>query len=159
MKVVLFITKYINKTIIKNNNKNKGKKMFEETNNKLREYLVKFIAVLDNHHQYSKTKWLAREISKACYENVHQRFVVAKMLNDKTEIKDEQLVHVCAELTVDIHSSVDILSEEEKETYDILIEEWYGIFRKIGYIDIHPVFRKPEKNLTAFEEFEKRHKK
>lgn len=133
--------------------------MFEETNNKLREYLLKFIPILDNHHKHSRAKWLEREMPKAAYEHVHQRFVVACMLNDRKDVKDEQLVHVCAELTVDIHSSVDILSEEDKEVYNVLVEDWYSFFRKIGYIDIHPVFRKPEKNLTAYEEFEKRHKK
>lgn len=133
--------------------------MFEETNEKLREYLLKFIPILDKHHEHAKRKWLDREMSKAAYEHVNQRFVVSKMLNQRVDIKDEQLVHICSEITVDIHSAIDLLSKNEKETYNILIQEWYDCFRKIGYIDIHPVFRKPEKNLTAYEEFEKKHKK
>lgn len=133
--------------------------MFEETNEKLREYLLKFVPILDKHHEYAKRKWLDREMSKAAYEHVNQRFVVSKMLNQRVDVKDEQLIYICSEITVDIHAAVDLLNKSERETYNVLVEEWYDCFRKIGYIDIHPVFRKPEKNLTAYEEFEKKHKK
>lgn len=133
--------------------------MFEETNKNLRAYILKFIPILEKHHEYAKKKWLDREMSKAAYEHVYQRLTVSKMLNERTDVKDEDLVHICCEITVDIHQAVDLLSESEKEVYNILVEEWYDFFKKIGYIDIHPVFRKPEKNLTAFEEFERKNKK
>lgn len=133
--------------------------MFEETNEKLKAYVLKFIPILEKHHEYAKKKWLDREMSKAAYEHVHQRYVVSTILNSRPDVKDEYLVDICSQITIDIHGAVELLSQEEKQQYDILVEEWYDCFRKIGYTDIHPVFRKPEKNLTHFEEFEKRHKK
>lgn len=133
--------------------------MFEETNEKLRAYLLKFIPILEKHHEHAKGKWKDREMSKAAYEHVHQRYIVSTMLNQRVDVKDEQLVHICSEITIDIHEAVDLLNKSEKEKYNILVEEWYDCFKKIGYIDIHPVFKKPEKNLTAFEDFEKKHKK
>jgi hypothetical protein len=133
--------------------------MFEETNEKLRSYLLKFIPILEKHHEYAKKKWLNREMLKAAYEQIHQRYIVSTMLNNRLDIKDEQLVHICSEITIDIHQAVELLDKEEKDKYNILVDEWYNCFKKIGYIDIHPVFRKPEKNLMAFEEFEKKHKK
>lgn len=134
--------------------------MFEETNNNLRGYLLKFIPILHKHHEHSKKKWLGREMPKAVYEHIYQRYTVCTMLNKRIEVKDEQLLYICSEITVDIHSAVDLLQEEdEKQKYEALVNEWYDCFRKIGYIDLHPVFRKPEKNLTAYEELEKKHKK
>ncbi len=133
--------------------------MFEETNVNLRAYILKFIPILEKHHDYAKQKWLNREMSKAAYEHVHQRYVVSTMLNHRLDVADEYLIGICTEITIDIHAAVDLLKDEEKQVYEQLVEEWYNCFRKIGYIDIHPVFRKPEKNLTAFEEFEKKHKK
>lgn len=133
--------------------------MFEETNEKLRAYILKFIPILETHHEYAKKKWLDREMSKAAYEHVHQRYVVSTILNTRTDVKDEYLVDICSQITIDIHGAVELLNKEEQEKYNILVEEWYDCFRKIGYTDIHPVFRKPEKNLTHFEEFEKKHKK
>lgn len=133
--------------------------MFQETNEKLRECLLKFIPILDRHHQHSREKWLEKEMTKAAYEHVHQRFTVSTMLNKRIDVKDEHLVNICSEITVDIHSSIDLLSKTEKEKYNLILEEWYGCFKRIGYIDMHPIFKKPEKNLTAFEDFEKKHKK
>lgn len=133
--------------------------MFQETNEKLRKYLLKFIPILDEHHEYAKNKWLKQEMSKAAYEHIYQRNFVANILNQRMDIEDEQLVNICSEITIDIHSAVDLLNKEEQEYYNILVQDWYECFKKIGYTDIHPVFKKPEKNLTHFEDFEKRHKK
>lgn len=133
--------------------------MFEETNEKLRQYILKFIPILDQHHEYAKKKWLDREMSKAAYEHVNQRYVVSTILNTRTDVKDEYLVDICSQITIDIHNAVELLSKEEQEHYNILVEQWYDCFKKIGYTDTHPVFKKPEKNLTHFEEFEKKHKK
>ena len=60
--------------------------MFEETNVNLRAYILKFIPILAKHHEYAKQQWLNREMCKAAYEHVHQRYVVATMLNNRLEI-------------------------------------------------------------------------
>ena len=73
--------------------------MFEETNKDLRGQILKFIPILEKHHEKARNKWLSRELSKAAYEHIHQRFTVAKMLNERLDVKDEYLVYICSEIT------------------------------------------------------------
>jgi hypothetical protein len=128
------------------------------TNQKLRSYILKFIPLLKNNHSLATSKWKNGELSKAAYDHINQRYVVATHLNKRHDVKDEYLIEICSEITIDLHAALEVIDESEKEMYAEFLKEWYICFHEIGFIDIHPVFSKPEKNLTAYEEFEKKHK-
>lgn len=136
--------------------------MYQECNSNLKNHIGFFIPAINKYHIHIEQKWMRGEISKAAYEQIHHRCVIAKALNNKLNyLQDESLISVCTEITIDLHESIDYLESKEEDTtiYKERLELWYETFRNIGYIDIHPVFRKPEKNLTAFEEFQKKSKK
>lgn len=118
---------------------------------KLKNCLQEFLPVIERNFKRADKLWRAGELSKGAYDYIHQRCVVAHILVDRADIKGEQLFDIYAPITIDIKTSMDLWTEEEREHLDQQFIQWISCFDEIGFTDRQPVFEYPMKNLNNFD--------
>lgn len=118
---------------------------------KLKNCLKNFLPILENNFKKSEQDWKNGELSKAVFEYIHQRFVVAHVLLKREDIKGELFFDIYAPLTIDIKSGILLCNEEEQIIRNEELKNWMIYFDEIGFTDRQPVFDYPMKNLNDFD--------